>query len=1078
MMKRTLGKLAFFRTLLTALALSVLVSLMFPGLAQAADPEELDSTPSSAEAAPTAETSDPTQVSPSAGTPAISTPVTAPLSQTAPAPAPAATKEIASFADLEPYLELKTLTNDCKDPASREVLTLKPGNYKLTKDFQIDPTDSYFADKKQLVKYGLINIDGAVTFDGNGRTISFPAQDAFPLFGRVATDKFTISNLKLKYAGDVDGFPFAMELGGGRTLTDQGFVAASGKVENIEVTVAGNVNPLPSLGKVRCSINYSGNYQGVLSTGFTWFADDTNFDNLKIDIKGNIGSETAPESEDASAGAFGFTFHFGNTTPQQQTNDTIDHGKTWQELYVNRNPQVLQDTGHLKNLNLQVGGNIQAVTKNAGYAAGIGFDMGEAWIDNAQINIAGDINVDMQGSKPYPTTISAPLAAGISEEVQNFTNSQLQVKNIIFKSNPAIPQKTGSGWNYTRVHGLADDNSKGNYLNVKNNTIKIAEKMQVESSMWILSSAGFMNAWNSVGGNGVDDLQVYEDNTYQVGEIELKGTGTGDIFYAGLAMKARTGKETNSAKPSPLPEVSGKNNKLTCGNFKIENPRGDVDAQLMMYNLANAKGNSVTYGDISVSASNLDFSGLGHLLNSEPKENFYPQLTADNHFKAGNIDITAKTAGTVALMFGSQDKDQPAKKCSAQAKSFNVTLTDAAAEKPTYIGGLTAFGQSDIKDSRIAVGDVKVASASQKNLYFGLGAARAQNTTHSGNTVFVDKNIEVNHAGSIYGGGYGGFLRDFSIDNSHLQVDGVQKVDSKGDSYGGFAGQINNTTITNSSALLLNDYQPFVFLAKGGELDRVAHYINKAVPTYYSGLLGGHYGDQPMVVKNSTLLVEKDHTGSPLFRTANVAAGSENNYLTVVNDPNSKLNRTAYRTAATQISEDGKEVEVMAKTGEPVGSIQIAKRSFQDKYWNTAVQDYQTGSAEASFKYMVKDSSEAKLKVFALPAGIVTDDASTGKLSDYFSRHAGIVAENGPAYDLLGINAFATPDTPETPGQPGQPETPEQPGNPNPGKPSPQGDSQQMPPTGSYELLSLLLSGALMTIGAGLAYSRKRANQH
>ena len=197
-----------------------------------------------------------------------------------------------------------------------------------------------------------------------------------------------------------------------------------------------------------------------------------------------------------------------------------------------------------------------------------------------------------------------------------------------------------------------------------------------------------------------------------------------------------------------------------------------------------------------------------------------------------------------------------------------------------------------------------------------------------------------------------------------------------------------------------------------------------------------------MMVKNSTLLVEKDHADSPLFRTTNVAAGSQNNYLTVVNGPASKLNRTAYRTAATKISEDGQEVEEMAKAGEPVGSIQIAKRSFQDKYWNAAVQDYQTGSAEANFKYMVKDSSGAKLKVFALPAGIVTADASTGKLSDYFSRHAGIIAENGPAYDLLGINAFATP---ETPGQPGQPEHRSNQGNLIPESPPPRATASICP---------------------------------
>ena len=333
-----------------------------------------------------------------------------------------------------------------------------------------------------------------------------------------------------------------------------------------------------------------------------------------------------------------------------------------------------------------------------------------------------------------------------------------------------------------------------------------------------------------------------------------------------------------------------------------------------------------------------------------------------------------------------------------------------------------------------------------------------------------------------------------------------------------------------------------------------------------------------MAVKNSTLLVEKDHADSPLFRTTNVAPGSENNYLTIVNDPGSKLNRTAYRTATTKISEDGKEVEVMAKTGEPVGSIQIAKRSFQDKYWNTAVQDYQTGSAEANFKYLVKDNSGAKLKVFALPAGIVTADASTGKLGDYFSRHAGIIAENGPAYDLLGIKGFATPVTPlspqvnkptkcgvpgelvipqvekdagyrysepkyldkdgnqvakedaaeveisaeitdaglyefakktvdgkeitvthqwklslevipcppqpdnpeqpETPGKPGEPAKPGKPRQPGQsGKPTPQGGGQQMPPTGSYELFSLLLSGALVLAGVGVSYSRKRVSQ-
>lgn len=946
---------------------------------------------------------------------------------------------IASFADLKPYLEVREYRNNAGQAHPR--LLLKPGHYQLTRDFTVDLSDPFLSDKTDAIQYGLLSVvDGDFSFDGAGKTITFTDQ-AVPLFGLLHGGSIQLTNLKVHYLGDVAGFGLAQEIVAGSRQSEAGFVEAAGIVTDVVISVDGNVQPLQAIERVTMSNHFIGRFDGVISTGVAWYLHSVNLDNVSVSVAGNIGSDTVASGA-GSAAAFGLTFHYSNAGYSPNGDEASQ--KTWQEIHGNRNPQPLRGNGHMADISISVGGNIQAYTNDAGYTAGMGQDLGEAWIERARVAISGDIKTMMQGEAPITRSLREPHAHGISEEVMNFTDSTLTVGNIVFDSNPAITEQLQQGGvAFALIAAIAEDNSKGNYLNISNNNVTVSGAMKVSSSLHVILTGSFHNTWNSDGTNGVNWLHYNENNTYTIGAIDARGTGNAQVAFDGLGAKWRTGTKP-LGNTSDLPEASLKNNSLVVGDVNINNPQGDTYVQPMMGNLSNAKNNTATYGNLTIEAEFLDFTGMGDLRNTKPEVNVHPVLTENNHLVTGDVRATASRIGQFALAVGLQDPDQPMKDSSATVKSVSLQV-DGADQAASNVTGLVSYAQSDMQNCSLYVGDVNVTSASTGDMYFGMGIGYGRQAAHSGNTVLIDRNISISHAGRIWGGGYSGYLNQMTLTNTHLQIGGESQVSASGGEYGGFAGRLKLTDVTRSTALLLNDYAPFVYAAEGGVFDGIAHYINKPVLRYYSGLLATHKADTPPVIKNSTLLVERANADSVLYRPGNVAAESTNNFLTVVDDSTEGLNRKAYRVDETVISEGNSEHSVVTRTGTPIGQVNIAPRAFQDKYWNPEIGVYTTGEDEQSFAYVDKtEIGDAVLAAFSVPDGIVTGDASRAALSDYYNRFAGVFVADGPVYDLLGIKAFAAPPAPDPEPEP-QPEPSPEPGpDPNPGdKPVPQPNEPQ-----------------------------------
>ncbi len=388
--------------------------------------------------------------------------------------------EIRSFDDLKPHLEYKAVqkSKDSKDLIER--LVLKGGNYEIVASFEIDLSDSFFRGKEKAIRYGLISTTEEILIRGNGNTISFRQDEAVALFGIVNSPAYTIENLKIEYPGNVAGFAFAQVLQSERT--DTGLATANGIVKDIEVRVGGNVTPLIAIGYEKDSVNFVGTYSGVISSGFSWYIENSNVENININVVGNIGNTQRPMEEKDMVAAYGFTHHFENVFYSD-----IYNSQTWNELHYNGNPGVLKDAGHIIGLNINVGGNIQAYGNNAGYSAGVGQDMSNAWMENIHLKIKGDIITDLEGkSTPMEQSYCAPYAFGFSDELMNLTDSTLEVNNIIFNS-ADLPQSS----NLVILGAMANKNSKGNYINIKNNIVNVKDKIEGKSNQTILASVGF-----------------------------------------------------------------------------------------------------------------------------------------------------------------------------------------------------------------------------------------------------------------------------------------------------------------------------------------------------------------------------------------------------------------------------------------------------------------------------------------------------------------------------------------------------------------------------------------------------------
>lgn len=896
---------------------------------------------------------------------------------------------IKSFDDLKPYLEVKSVSEPYVNDAKR--LLLKGGIYSIDADFAIDLADPYFSDKEEIIRYGILSATDPVTINGNGKTISMKQKEAVALFGSVVAPSYSIKDLNVSYPGNVKGFAFAntlIALNDGE-MTPESKAVANGTVENIKVEVGGDVAPLDISG-AQGSTHVIGNLKGKIASGFAWNIKHSNFDKISIDVKGNIGDTVRPASETDMVAAYGFTHHFGNARYLENKN-----GATYKAFYKNNNPEVLKDIGHIMDLTIHVGGNIQAYGNNVGYAYGVGYDMGQAWMERANITVDGDLVCDLQGNNtPINHEYSYPRVYGFSEELMALKDSNLTVNNIIFKG-----KDLSNSRNYAYIGAMAEDNSKGNYVCLKNNNVTVNEKISGKTNGILLSTIGFNNTDLEISENGVNWLHENNNNKFKVGSIDLEG-GQAVSFYS-LGSKWRTIQRTQDK--APLPETSLMNNKVETGDIAIKAPI--IQSGLLMEIASNAKNNQADYGNITLEGDSTHFSGLGDL----KKDESLTRVAENNHITFKDLTITTKDAPCISLLAGFQYKDQPMKDCTVKAGKVKI---DMASTKDSWIGGIAAYSQDNIENCRAFVDSVEINNTGDKDLYFGLGTAHNSGGEIMNSGVFVDGPISINSP-NLLGGGFIGYAKYADISNNDYQIDGKHTVatDGKNSIYGGFAGRLNKCSTEKNTSLLLSDFQPFAFRADGGIIDGVAHYVNGKAPQFYCGLLAVGSYDPSFdlliypTIKNSTLLVEKQFEDTILYRKDSVMDSGEDNYLVVV-DNEDDMNRKAYKTAVTTAKEGEMEgpIDVIKKIGEPVGKINIAARSFQDKYWNEGVvPSYDIGDAEKNFPYMTANDAGTISVIGLDKEKIIGEGGKKGMLYDYDHRHAGLISDGGIVYDLLGI---------------------------------------------------------------------------
>ncbi len=1009
--------------------------------------------------------------------------------------APAAVREIGSFSDLIPYLSVRQLPSGPWETHKR--LVLESGSYKLTKDFEISLTNPYFADKKDYIEHGILSVVGSLSFDGNGHTIKFPDKKARGLFGSLGHNEqpsrpephvTKVQNLTLDFTGDVLGFPFAEQARGYQTPNADGLPATESLLKNITLNVAGNVDSIPSHGLVLSDNHFAnGNFYSNMATGFSWYLAAINCEDLDINIGGNVGSETAStgqvnyngETAPITAASYGFTSHFDRNLP---SSDTAPGKKLRAQYRDNNNPAPLRNTGHVQNLSLTVGGNIQAVSNNLAYAAGLSNDVASAWVDNAKIDVGGDIAAVMNTGFKHPWRTEMPYAYGIAENTGVLMNSSLSVNNIRFSSPETLDGSASPAPanNVGKIGVVGYDDNHGYHTNISNNTFNIKESVTAKTGLHLISHIGHGMRWNSSGKYGLNWVVVNKDNKYSVGKVDLTGMKGAQIVFDALGKKTRTGERDDASLPK-LPEVALENTTLNVGEFKISNPKGSTWVNLGQSNIAGAKNNFLTYGNVTVETNNLrEFNGLGGLKNEEPETNVYEPITQNNHLVTGDITLTANDASYVSLMFGSQPTDHAVRNNSARVKSFALNVNDENATRQTLVGGITPFARGELTGNRVYVGDFTVNSKKTNQTWISPGIAFATGAKITDNSVFVDKNISIGHAGKgIIGGFMSRAIKATSVTGSSFQLGGVQETSGNGLIYGAFAGQLDGSTVSSSSALNLNDFAPFVYQSTGSTttpstLDGVALYNNAALPNSLPALQ--LFGSTMSVVKNSTLLVPAEHADSPLYFADHVIGDqSVNNYVVAVNDKDGELNRIAYSAATektVQVDDQGTEKQVIARAAEaePVGSINIAERAFQSKYWTNDVSAYVTGADESDFSYMNKDSSNKTIEAFLVDKGVVSADLKQGKLADYYHRHAGLRVAGGPVYDLLGIPVVDKLLKPTPEPSPSDTPTSSKTPKPEPGKPKRSG----LPKTGGDLVYGLGAVALLLATGSLAMLARRR----
>ncbi|KGF09825.1 hypothetical protein HMPREF1635_01160 [Clostridiales bacterium S5-A14a] len=902
--------------------------------------------------------------------------------------------EIGSFEDLKPYLEKGKYTYLTNRDYS--ALLLKSGNYVFTKDIEIDLNDPYFDDKSEEIGRGIIshdNKDGILSIDGGNHKITFKGNKVAPLFAGIRAKNVNISNMSVEYPTSVSGYGFIGELiSFGTPVDENGFDINSSILKNIKVKVNGNVESKEVWGNVILDNHFSDQFgKGQIASGLSWYLSKTSLEDIDLEVTGNIGSDKAPADKNFRSGATGLTFHWDKKMPTKDT-------PSGDEIYMKQNTAMLKKAGQIVNVNVNIGGNIQAYAYSQGYSAGVSNDLGEAWVDNLHVNIKGNILTKLHKGGINQSGGESTYAHGISDEIGTFINSSLDVNNIVIDAENGMAKSN----DFTQMYLVASTNSKGWAENLSNNKFNVRGKMSNNAPFRNTMGLGFGNGWNSSGKYGVDFLQTFENNEMQVGAVEIKNAESSQTAFVGLSQKVYAGKQSYEGRPE-LPEASLKNNSLKVGKVDIDTPKAYGMIYPFMMQATNSKDNTVSYGDINCKTDVINFIGMGDVEAKQPKNTPHQCLTKGNKLEFGTVKLEGNTGNTISLMAGAQGANQPIEDCSVKAKALSVNLTDENENKySTSIAGIATYQQAPIKGCRVYVGDIDIKNQTQKTLYLGLGTAFSKNSKIEGSAVFIDKDFKLDTAGTKYAGGFAGYASNMTIDNCDYQINGKSEVAQNGKGiFAGFAGWIKNTTISNSRSLILNDWAVFTGFADGGTIDGVAHYINKPNPKFWSAILGAHKENKP-TIKNSTLLVDKENKDTWLYRTGNVSDESNDNYVTVVGKGTDNVNREVYKTSENEITENGKTVKVVSKNDDSIGNGFVAKRAFQTKYWNAELGAYATSDAEKNFGYLLAASFDKKEAV-GVDAAIVSKDLQTASLMDYYNRHVGIKAKSGAYIDLLGI---------------------------------------------------------------------------
>ena len=921
--------------------------------------------------------------------------------------------EISSFDDLKPYLEKGNYTFLTNRDYS--ALLLKSGNYVFTKDIEIDLNDSYFDDKRVEIERGIIshdNKDGILSIDGGNHKITFKGKKVAPLFAGIRAKNVNISNMSVEYPASVSGYGFIGELISFGTPVDaNGFDINNSIIKNIKVKVNGNVESKEVWGNVILDNHFSDQFgKGQIASGLSWYLSKTSLEDIDLEVTGNIGSDKAPADKNFRSGATGLTFHWDKKMPAPNT-------PSGNEIYMKQNTAMLKKAGQIVNVNVNIGGNVQAYAYSQGYSAGVSNDLGEAWVDNLHVNIKRDILTKLHKGGINQSGGESTYAHGISDEIGTFINSSLDVNNIVIDAENGMAKSN----DFTQMYLVASTNSHGWAENLSNNKFNVRGKISNNAPFRNTMGLGFGNGWNSSGKYGVDFLQTFENNEMQVGAVEIKNAESSQTAFVGLSQKVYAGKQSKEGRPE-LPEASLKNNSLKVGKLDIDTPKAYGMIYPFMMQATNSKDNTVSYGDINCKTDVINFTGMGNVEAKEPINTPHPCLTKGNILEFGTINLEGNSGNTISLMAGTQGENQPIEDCTVKAKALNVNLTDENAKGgSTSIAGIATYQQASIKGCRVYVGDVDIKNQTEKPLYMGLGTAFSKNSKIEGSAVFVDKDFKLDTAGTKYAGGFAGYANNMTIDNCDYQINGKSEVAQNGKGiFAGFAGWIKNTTISNSRSLILNDWAVFTGFADGGKITGVAHYINKPNPKFWSAILGADRNNNKPIITNSTLLVEKENEDTWLYRTGNVSEESKDNYVTVVGKTDEKTNREVFATGENEITENGKKVKVVSKTGDSKGKALIAKRSFQDKYWNDKVGRYNTTGEEKNFQYL-NSSTFGDIDFIGVDASIIKDGGSKASLDNYFNRHAGLITKDGAVIDLLGIRGSVIPDAPVTPDTPEKP---------------------------------------------------------